>query len=290
VRRQQAAFVRLLFPPDRSFLQPGFKRPIHPIFLSKRSAPSELVKLVGLKPTVFFQRRYLYNIVTGNDGPKHMEISPMGIGIAKKRLELISRRLDKASVADDALVQFRAWYEQAREAEVEQYGTMALATASAAGRPSARMVLLEGVDERGLLFFTGFESRKGYELSENPWAALLFWWGPLYRQIRIEGKVTRLADAEIDAYFQGRPRQHQLESWASRQSQAIESRQTLIERFEEAKRSFGKGKIARPDDFGGYVLRPETIDFWQARLDWLHDWVQYERAGEEAWRIRRLSP
>lgn len=213
----------------------------------------------------------------------------MSESLSMMRLELMSQKLDKRSVSTDPFIQFRTWYEQAKAAQIEQYDTMTLATSTIAGMPSARMVLLDGLDERGFIFFSSFDSRKGRELAENPRAALLFWWAPLYRQIRIEGTVAKLDPAECDDYFQKRPVEHQLESWASKQSQVIENRELLTCRLDEAKKSFADREITRPADFGGYYLTALTIDFWQARLDWLHDWIQYVR-DDTGWRIHRLSP
>jgi len=214
----------------------------------------------------------------------------MSTELEKTRIEIMNRRLDKSTVAQDPMVQFNKWMNEARAAEIEQVNGMTLATSNKAGRPSARMVLLEGLDERGFVFYTSLVSRKASDLDENPWAALLFWWAPLYRQVRVDGQVTRLSAAECEAYFQDRPHEHKVESWASRQSQAIESRAALRNRFDEVEASFAGREITRPSDFGGYCLSPMTMDFWQARLDWLHDWIQYVRREGDRWQIRRLSP
>ncbi len=202
----------------------------------------------------------------------------------------ITQGLTKGSLNPAPFIQFAIWFDQAKEAGLFQYNSMALATATPEGRPSVRMVLLEGFDEKGFVFYTSYESRKGKELAQNPWAACTFWWGPMFRQVRIEGEVTKLSGAECDAYFSGRPRQHQLESWSSSQSQVIKNHRELERRLLEMKVRYGDGPIPRPPDFGGYRLIPETVEFWQARPDWLHDWLRYSRQEDGNWLIERLSP
>jgi pyridoxamine 5'-phosphate oxidase len=182
----------------------------------------------------------------------------------------------------DPIEQFRSWFTEA--------GTdiVALATATAAGAPSARMVLVKGADEGGFTFFTNYESRKGRELAENPRAVLLFHWPQLGRQVRIEGVVERVSPVESDEYFATRPRGGQLAAWASRQSEPIESREALDERFAELAREY-PGDVPRPPHWGGYRLVPEIYEFWQHRDDRLHDRLRYSRAGR-GWVAERLSP
>lgn len=175
-------------------------------------------------------------------------------------------------------------------ADIYQPHGMTLATAGASGRPSARMVLLEAFDEQGFVFFSSYGSRKALELTENPWAALVVWWNALHRQVRVEGRVARLSQAENDAYFATRPRRHQLEAWASKQSQAIANRGILERRIGELEAQYEGRKIPRPPEFGGYRLLPDQLDFWQARPDWLHDWLRYVRRADGSWEIQRLSP
>jgi pyridoxamine 5'-phosphate oxidase len=165
----------------------------------------------------------------------------------------------------------------------------ALATADASGRPSVRMVLLRGVDERGFVFHTNYNSRKARELTENPRAALCFHWPTLEEQIRIEGRIERLPDDESDEYFRSRPRGSQLGAWASRQSATLLSRETLEEEYREIERRFADAPVPRPAFWGGYRLIPERIEFWFGRPDRLHDRLSYTRQGD-GWAIERLYP
>ena len=182
----------------------------------------------------------------------------------------------------DPLEQFHAWYREGGSDRV------ALATATAAGAPSVRMVLLKASDERGLVVATSYESRKGRELTENPRAALLFYWPDLGRQVRVEGRVERLDEAESDAIFAARPRGAQLAAHASRQSERLASRAVLEERFAAASENY-PGAVPRPASWGAYRLVPEQYEFWVHDDDRLHDRLLYERAGE-GWQIQRLSP
>ena len=182
----------------------------------------------------------------------------------------------------DPLEQFHAWYREGGNDRV------ALATATAAGAPSARMVLLKASDERGFVVATSYESRKGRELTENPRAALLFYWPELGRQVRVEGRVERLDEAESDAIFAARPRGAQLAAHASRQSERLASRADLEERFAAADERYPEA-VPRPPSWGGYRLVPERYEFWVHDDDRLHDRLLYERAGD-GWQIERLSP
>jgi pyridoxamine 5'-phosphate oxidase len=186
----------------------------------------------------------------------------------------------------DPVAEFRRWFEEAREAGVEVPEAMTLATADRSGRPSARMLLLKDVDERGFSFFTGYESRKGRDLEANPRAALVFYWRPLGRQVRIEGTVKRLPPEESDAYWQTRPSRSRAAAAASRQSEPIGSREELETEFE---RLLPGDDVPRPDRWGGYVLEPETIELWQHRDDRLHERYRYTRA-REGWNVEQLAP
>jgi pyridoxamine 5'-phosphate oxidase len=202
--------------------------------------------------------------------------------------DLRARPLVETDVDADPLRQFRAWFEEARAAGIRAPEAVALATASAEGTPAVRMVLVKEADERGFAFHSHYASRKGRELAENPRAALLFYWDPLGRQVRIEGRVERLDEDESAAYFRTRPRGGRLAAWASRQSEPVTGREALEEAFAEAGERF-PAEVPRPPGWGGYRLRPEAYEFWQHREDRLHDRLRYERAGE-GWTIVRLAP
>jgi pyridoxamine 5'-phosphate oxidase len=197
------------------------------------------------------------------------------------------RPLDEAEVDPDPLRQFAAWFEEARAAGVRAPEAMALATAAADASPSVRMVLLKGFDERGFVFFSGYESRKGAELAANPRAALLFYWDPLGRQVRIEGPAERVPGAESDAYFRTRPRGAQISAGVSPQSNVVESRASLEARAAELEAR--SGELPRPPTWGGFRLAPETYEFWQHRANRLHDRLRYRREGND-WTIERLAP
>jgi pyridoxamine 5'-phosphate oxidase len=197
------------------------------------------------------------------------------------------RPLDEADLDPDPLRQFAAWFEEAGAAGVRAPEAMALATAAADGRPSVRMVLLKGFDERGFVFFTGYESRKGAELSANARAALLFYWDPLGRQVRIEGPVERVSEAESDAYFASRPRGAQISASVSPQSRVVASRAALEAAAAELEAR--GGELPRPPAWGGFRVVPETYEFWQHRANRLHDRLRYSRDGE-GWKLERLAP
>ena len=189
----------------------------------------------------------------------------------------------------DPLELFHEWFEAAREAGVVFPETMALATATADGAPSVRMVLLKGVDEHGFIFYTGYGSRKGRELEANPRAALVFYWQPLGRQVRVEGVVERVSAEESAAYFATRPRGSQLAAWASQQSSALESRAQLEERYAELEREYEGRDVPLPSHWGGFRLSPDAIEFWHHRDNRLHERVRYTRA-REGWNEELLSP
>jgi pyridoxamine 5'-phosphate oxidase len=188
----------------------------------------------------------------------------------------------------EPLDQFRAWYEHAVAAGVVEPEAMALATATPAGVPSVRFVLLKGIDERGVEFYTNYESRKGRELAANPWAALAVLWKPLQRQVRLEGAVERLTAEESDAYFATRGRGSQLGAWASEQSTEIPDREWLQARLQDAEARY-PGEVPRPPYWGGYRLVPRAIEFWEGRPNRLHDRSAWT-LGEGGWRSVRLSP
>jgi pyridoxamine 5'-phosphate oxidase len=199
------------------------------------------------------------------------------------------RPLRRDDLLDDPVAQFDRWLRDADEAGIPLPNAMALATADAEGRPSARHVLLRGLDARGFTFFTNYESRKGRQLAENPHAALVFLWKQLDRQVNVTGIAERLPPAESDAYFATRPHEAQLGAWASAQSTVLADRGVLDERLAEAGRRFAGADVTRPPHWGGFVVRPDTVEFWQGRRSRLHDRFRYART-DDAWRIERLSP
>ncbi len=187
------------------------------------------------------------------------------------------------------LLQVREWFEEAAASGIIEAERMALATATPDGRPSVRIVLLKGIDEDGIRFFTNYESRKGRELDANPRAAATLYWQPLYRAARLEGPVERLTAEESDAYFASRPRGAQVGAWASAQGSVLQSRAELDERVAEIEARF-PDRVPRPDHWGGYRLRPDAVELWQGRPDRLHDREHFLLQDDGTWRSERLSP
>ena len=194
------------------------------------------------------------------------------------------------SMDADPIKQFGRWFQDAEQAEIVQSNAMTLATSSRQGKPSARMVLLKEVDERGFVFFTNYESRKAQELQENPFAALVFSWLSLSRQVRVEGAVEPLGANESDVYFASRPRGHQIEAHASSQSQVIKDRLFLEQQFQDVTRKFEGQGVPRPLHWGGYRVVPELLEFWQEGGNRLHDRLRYRRYHADCWVIERLAP
>jgi pyridoxamine 5'-phosphate oxidase len=209
--------------------------------------------------------------------------------ILNRRITYQRGALPVEFAARDPFEQFRAWLGEAlaNDAIVEP-NAMTVATVGADGRPSARIVLLRQWDARGFVFFTNYESRKGEELAAHPHAALLFWWGVLERQVRIEGTVERVLGVESDAYFATRPRGHRLSAWASRQSAVVPDRETLQHAIAETDLRF-PGEVPRPPFWGGYRVVPERFEFWQGRPNRVHDRIAYVR-GDDGWTLERLAP
>src|SRR5579859_5763232 len=198
--------------------------------------------------------------------------------------------LDVADINRNPFRQFETWFQQAVDAQLPEPNTMTLATVDSRGRPSARIVLIKGVDERGFVFFTNYESRKGRELAANPYASLLFYWIELERQVRVEGRIVKTSAQESDTYFASRPLGSRIGAWASEQSEVIESRAVLETRERELIAKFGDNP-PRPPHWGGYRLVPEAIEFWQGRPSRLHDRLLFTRSSESSdWQISRLSP
>ncbi len=198
--------------------------------------------------------------------------------------------LRRSDLHPDPIVQFSEWFRAAENTGLPFPNAMTLATANRHGIPSARMVLLKGFDARGFRFFTNFESQKAHELAENPFAALVFYWQPLNRQVRIWGMASKIPADESDDYFRTRPRDNQISAWASEQSRRIENRAVLESRFEHFARKFGKRPVPRPPHWGGYVLKPSEFEFWQGQPNRLHDRFRYSPLTDGTWHIERLAP
>jgi pyridoxamine 5'-phosphate oxidase len=212
------------------------------------------------------------------------------MSFADLRKEYMQRGLSESEVDADPFRQFQEWFAAARAAAPIEPNAMALATVGADGRPSLRMVLLKGADERGFVFYTNYESRKGRELGETPWAALTLFWPEVERQVRIEGRVERVAAAESDAYFHSRPVGSQLSASVSQQSEVIPNREVLEERVAELSARYADQAIPRPPNWGGFRVIPDSIEFWQGRANRLHDRLRYRLLAEGGWQIERLSP
>jgi len=199
--------------------------------------------------------------------------------------------IDLGNFAEDPIVQFEQWMEEAIAQNVKEPNAVHLATADATGRPSGRIVLLRDFTERGFSFFTSYGSRKGDDLEQNNQASMTFFWSELYRQVRIGGRVYKLPAVESDAYFRSRPRESQISAMASQQSRILENRELLEKNAAEIDEKYRDRPVPRPDDWGGYYLTPEYVEFWQGREHRLHDRLQYIKAdGGRGWTIRLLFP
>lgn len=213
------------------------------------------------------------------------------MSIANLRKEYTLAGLGEADVNASPFKQFEKWFDDAKaEKLIVEANAMTIATASAGGRPSARIVLLKNFSEEGFIFYTNYESKKGRELAENPHAALLFYWAPLERQVRISGIASRVERTESEAYFQSRPRETQLGAWVSRQSAVIQSRGILDEQLEEIRLRYQDKQVPLPPYWGGYRVVPQEFEFWQGRKSRLHDRLCYTRQADGHWLIARLSP
>ncbi len=210
--------------------------------------------------------------------------------IADLRKDYTLEDLTETEVDPNPFIQFKQWFEQALAAQLPEPNAMTIATATPDGKPSARMVLLKDFDERGFVFFTNYNSRKGQELAENPQAALVFWWAELERQVRIIGHVEQVSAAESDKYFYSRPENSRLGAWASRQSEAIANREVLEQNLQQLQHQYENQEIPRPSHWGGLRVIPTEIEFWQGRPSRLHDRLLYTRLDTQTWKIQRLSP
>jgi pyridoxamine 5'-phosphate oxidase len=211
------------------------------------------------------------------------------VGLGGERRDYEGLHLDRSDLGPDPIEQFRDWLAAAREAGIYEPEAMTVSTVDQDGRPSARYVLLRGLDERGYCFYTNYESAKGRALAAHPYAALTFGWLEIHRSVRVEGTVERLPDAESDAYFAERPRAARISAWASPQSEVIGSREELERAAAAIEERFAGGAIPRPPHWGGFLVRPERVELWQGRAGRLHDRLRYERDGD-GWRIERLAP
>ena len=212
------------------------------------------------------------------------------MSIADIRTDYRRAALTDADVHDDPIIQFQHWFDDATRADVLEPNAMCLATATPDAYPSARMVLLKGVDARGFVFYTDYRSRKGQELADNPHASLCFFWPELERQVRINGAVQRVSRAESTEYFTSRPLPSRIGAWTSHQSATLTTREELEETLGTMTARFADGNVPLPEHWGGYRVVPEEIEFWQGRPSRLHDRIQYFRKQGGSWQRRRLSP
>ncbi len=209
--------------------------------------------------------------------------------IAAIRKDYSSKSLAKADVVNDPIMQFNTWFKEATHAKIEEVNAMTLSTASKDGKPSARIVLLKGVENNGFVFFTNYKSDKGQQLEDNPYASLTFFWKELERQVRIEGYVQKISKEESEIYFKSRPYKSRIGAWASQQSKPLTSRVELMQKFTLQAAKFIGQKVPKPAFWGGYLLIPTRIEFWQGRPSRLHDRINYTLENNR-WKIERLSP
>ena len=205
------------------------------------------------------------------------------------RHDFAKQTLDKKDVNENPILQFEKWFKEAVDAKVNEPNAMTVATASPEGRPSARILLLRNFDENGFVFYTNYTSRKGGEILKNPYASLLFFWPELERQVRIEGKLTKQSAEESDKYFKTRPRTSKLGAWTSEQSRVVTSRSALDEEYKKLSEKYPGEDVPRPIYWGGYILEPTSIEFWQGRPSRLHDRLLYTKE-KSSWKIERLAP
>lgn len=209
--------------------------------------------------------------------------------ISSLRKDYKLKSLEESRVQHQPLSQFEVWFNEALKANVLEANAMVISTCSSSGRPSSRIVLLKEIDDHGFVFFTNYSSKKASELAENPYASLTFFWPELERQVRIEGKVSKISIQESEEYYNSRPRESRIGAWSSAQSSKIKNREELENAFNEFSAKFKDKEIPKPDFWGGYRLKPDYLEFWQGRPSRMHDRISYEKEGEN-WKIYRLSP
>lgn len=209
--------------------------------------------------------------------------------LAQMRKSYERAALDESHVLADPMAQFQRWFDDAVHAKVDEPNAMTLSTASAEGRPSSRILLLKGADERGFVWFTNYNSRKGRDLAANPYAAIQFFWHELERMVRVEGRVERVTAQESDEYYKVRPLGSRIGAWASPQSQVLSSRDVLEAAFQDQQAKLGEDP-PRPDHWGGYRLIPDHWEFWQGRPSRLHDRLVFNQAADGSWQLQRLAP
>jgi pyridoxamine 5'-phosphate oxidase len=210
--------------------------------------------------------------------------------IASIRKEYKLQSLSEEEVAHDPISQFTKWWNEAVNSNIDEANVMVLATASTEGKPSARVVLLKGYDEKGFIFFTNYESNKGIALLNNPQSSLVFFWRELQRQVRIDGITEKTTEEESNNYFASRPIGSRIGAWASPQSRTVKTREELEKYYADYEEQFGEKNIPRPSFWGGYRVKPQVIEFWQGRPNRLHDRIQYSLQNDNSWKIERLAP
>ena len=210
--------------------------------------------------------------------------------VADLRKDYTLQDLNEIEVDPNPVIQFQKWFDQACSTDIPEANAMTIATVNSEGKPSARIVLLKGYDQKGFVFYTNYNSQKGQELTANPHAAIVFWWAQLERQVRITGSVEKISARESDEYFHSRPLGSRLGAWTSNQSEIISSREVLEQRLEELQVKYQNLDVPRPSHWGGFRVIPAEIEFWQGRSSRLHDRLLYTQADDGSWKIQRLSP
>jgi pyridoxamine 5'-phosphate oxidase len=212
------------------------------------------------------------------------------IDLAGIRKEYRLQSLIENNVDPDPIKQFEKWWLQAIESNIEEANAMTLATCTVDGKPSARIVLLKGITENGFIFFTNYHSKKGRQISDNPFVSLVFFWKEIERQVRIEGQIKKISKDDSDAYFASRPLESRIGAWSSPQSEVIKNRETLEKNVADYTNKFQSQNIPKPENWGGYIVIPTLVEFWQGRPGRLHDRLQYTVSENLNWKIERLAP